>query len=126
MKKKKKKKKGMKKQMQYAAKAGSTHSSKSTSQVTSPNNSKSSLNLNQKTTSPKEEKPSTILDVLLNSNSNISLQSDSISPSGTTKQKDNKNDKYSINSLLEQKREENILNTGSDILSFGFDLTDKK
>jgi len=119
---------GMKKQMQYAVKAGSTHSSKSTSQVTSPNNSKSSLNLNQKTvSSPKDDKNGQIIDSLISSTSNISLQSDTVSPSGTSKQKqENKNDKYSINSLLDQKREGNILNTGSDILSFGFDLNDKK
>jgi len=111
--------------MQYSVKAGSNHSSKSASQVTSPNNSKSSLNLNQKAiNSPKDEKNGNIIDSLTNSTSNISLQSDS---SGTSKQRqDNKNDKYSINSLLDQKREENILNTGSDILSFGFDLNDKK
>jgi len=120
---------GMKKQIQYSVKAGSNHSSKNTSQVTSPNNSKSSLNLNQYQkgiASPKDEKNGAIIDSLINSTSNISLQSDSISSSGTSKQKDNKNDKYSINSLLDQKREENILNTGSDILSFGFDLNDKK
>jgi hypothetical protein len=120
---------GIKKQIQYSVKAGSNHSSKNTSQVTSPTNSKSSLNLNQYQkglTSPKDEKNGPIIDSLINSTSNISLHSDSISTSGTNKQKDNKNDKYSINSLLDQKREENILNTGSDILSFGFDLNDKK
>ncbi|KAG4107058.1 hypothetical protein H8356DRAFT_921977 [Neocallimastix lanati (nom. inval.)] len=121
---------GMKKQIQYSVKAGSNHSSKNTSQVTSPSNSRSNLNLNQYqkvlTTSPKDEKNGPIIDSLINSTSNISLQSDSITSSGTNKQKDNKNDKYSINSLLDPKREENILNTGSDILSFGFDLNDKK
>jgi len=120
----------MKKQIQYSVKAGSNHSSKNTSQVTSPSNSRSNLNLNQYqkvlTTSPKDEKNGPIIDSLINSTSNISLQSDSITSSGTNKQKDNKNDKYSINSLLDPKREENILNTGSDILSFGFDLNDKK
>jgi len=124
---------GMKKQVQYSVKAGSNHSSKSTSQVTSPNNSKSSLNLNQSyqqksLTSPKlKDEKSGQIDSLINSTSKMSLQSDSVSSSGPSKQKqENKNDKYSINSLLDQKREENILNTGSDILSFGFDLNDKK